>query len=141
MGEPIVLIPGLGCSALLYEAQTPALWPHGPVQVANHLDGDSMDAIASAILAAAPQQFALAGLSMGGYLAFAIMRMAPARVTRLALLDTAAVADTPRWRRDGLRRSPWPSRATSTAWCGRTGRAPCIRNGSMTQPCAPSTGR
>lgn len=122
MGEPIVLIPGLGCSALLYEAQTPALWPHGPVQVANHLDGDSMDAIASAILAAAPQQFALAGLSMGGYLAFAIMRMAPARVTRLALLDTAAVADTPevaarrlaaiamaeRGDLDGLVRDNWP---------------------------------
>lgn len=93
--EPIVLIPGLGCSALLYAPQIPALWPHAAVQVANHTHGETMDSIASAILADAPPRFALAGLSMGGYLALAIMRLAPERVTRLALLDTAAVADTP----------------------------------------------
>lgn len=93
--EPILLIPGLGCSATLYAPQIPALWPHAAVQVANHTRGDTMDAIASAILAAAPPRFALAGLSMGGYLAFAIMRLAAERVTRLALLDTAAIADTP----------------------------------------------
>ena len=95
MREPLVLIPGLGCSALLYQAQIPALWPQAAVQVANHTRGATMDEIAGAILADAPPRFALAGLSMGGYLAFAIMRLAPERVTRLALLDTAATADTP----------------------------------------------
>ena len=95
MREPLVLIPGLGCSALLYQAQVPALWPLAAVQVASHTRGATMDEIAGAILADAPPRFALAGLSMGGYLAFAIMRLAPERVTRLALLDTAATADTP----------------------------------------------
>lgn len=93
--EPVVLIPGLGCSALLYAAQIPALWPHAAVQIARHTRGETMDEVARAILADAPPRFALAGLSMGGYLALAIMRLAPERVTRLALLDTAATADTP----------------------------------------------
>jgi pimeloyl-ACP methyl ester carboxylesterase len=54
-----------------------------------------MAAIAGRILAAAPPRFALAGLSMGGYVALEIVRQAPDRVTRLALLDTGARADTP----------------------------------------------
>jgi hypothetical protein len=66
---PVVLIPGLNCSARLYAEQIPALWRFGPVQVADHTRDDSMDVIASRILAAAPSRFALAGLSIGGYLA------------------------------------------------------------------------
>jgi pimeloyl-ACP methyl ester carboxylesterase len=54
-----------------------------------------MAAIAAGILAAAPPHFALAGHSMGGYIAFEVMRQAPQRVTRLALLDTSALADSP----------------------------------------------
>ena len=54
-----------------------------------------MSGIARRILADAPPHFALAGLSMGGYVALAIMRAAPDRVDRLALLDTGARADTP----------------------------------------------
>ena len=91
---PIVLIPGLTCTARLYEAQIPALWPFGPVTIADHRRDDSMAAIARRILAAAPPRFALAGLSMGGYIAFEIMRQAPDRVAKLALLDTGARADT-----------------------------------------------
>jgi pimeloyl-ACP methyl ester carboxylesterase len=91
---PIVLIPGLGCTARLYAEQLPALWTFGPVTVADHRRADSMDAIARQILDQAPRRFALAGLSMGGYIAFAIMRLAPERVTRLALLDTGSRADT-----------------------------------------------
>ena len=49
---------------------------------------------AQAILRRAPPEFALAGLSMGGYIALEIMRIAPERVTRLALLDTSARPDT-----------------------------------------------
>jgi pimeloyl-ACP methyl ester carboxylesterase len=65
---------------------------------------DSMGAMAEAILAEAPPRFALAGLSMGGYCAQEIMRRAPERVTRLALLDTSARADSDeqRARRRGL---------------------------------------
>ena len=92
---PIVLIPGLTCSARLYADQIPALWEFGPVIVADHRRDDSMAAIARRILAAAPPRFALAGLSMGGYIGFEIMRQAPQRVAKLALLDTGARADTP----------------------------------------------
>ena len=67
---PIVLIPGLTCTARLYAEQIPALWPFGPVTVADHRRDDSMAADRAADFGAAPQRFALAGLSMGGYIAF-----------------------------------------------------------------------
>ena len=92
---PAVLIPGLLDSARLYAAQIPELWRCGPVMIANHTCDDSMAAIARRILASAPPRFALAGLSMGGYISFEILRQAPARVAKLALLDTSARADTP----------------------------------------------
>lgn len=92
---PVVLIPGLLASARLYAAQIPALWRAGAVQVADHTRDASLHAIARRILAAAPARFALAGLSMGGYLAFEILRQAPERIGRLALLDTSARPDTP----------------------------------------------
>ena len=91
---PIVLVPGLNCSARLYAEQIPALWRFGPVMVADHRRDDSIAAIARRILAAAPPRFALAGLSMGGYIAFEIMRQAPERVAKLALLDTGARPET-----------------------------------------------
>jgi pimeloyl-ACP methyl ester carboxylesterase len=90
-----VLIPGLGVNARLYADQIPALWRFGPVMVANHTRRNSMPAIARDILAFAPPRFALAGLSMGGYIAFEILRQAPDRVLKLALLDTSARPDTP----------------------------------------------
>lgn len=93
--QPIVLIPGLGCTPALYAGQMAALWTFGPVQVADHRRGETMDVIARQILADAPPRFALCGLSMGGYIAFAIQRLAPERVTRLALLDTGSRSDTP----------------------------------------------
>jgi pimeloyl-ACP methyl ester carboxylesterase len=92
---PILLIPALYCSARLYADQIPALWDVGPVTVANHTMADSIAQIADQILIHAPPRFALAGLSMGGYTALEIMRQAPGRVCRLALLDTSARADTP----------------------------------------------
>lgn len=92
---PIVLVPGLNCSARLFAEQMPPLWAFGPVTVADHRRDDTIDAIARRILDAAPQRFALVGLSMGGYIAYAIHRAAPERVARLALLDTASAAETP----------------------------------------------
>ncbi len=53
--------PGLTCTARLYAEQIPALWPFGPVTIADHRRDDSMAAIARRILAAAPPRFALAG--------------------------------------------------------------------------------
>jgi pimeloyl-ACP methyl ester carboxylesterase len=95
MALPIVLVPGLLVTARLYAEQIPALWRLGPVTVADHTRDHSMAAIARRILADAPPRFALAGLSMGGYVAFEIVRQAPERVARLALLSTSARLDPP----------------------------------------------
>jgi pimeloyl-ACP methyl ester carboxylesterase len=92
---PVVLIPGLACTAELFAPQIPALWPQGPVTVASTLEGATMGELAAAILRDAPPRFALGGLSMGGYIALEIIRQAPERVLKLALLDTAARPDTP----------------------------------------------
>jgi len=93
--QPLVLVPGLLCSARLYTPQIEALWPRGPVMVAEHRRDAEVGAIAARILSEAPPRFALAGLSMGGYIAFAMMRLAPERIDRLALLDTSARPDLP----------------------------------------------
>ncbi|MEA1652335.1 alpha/beta fold hydrolase [Nitrospirillum sp. BR 11164] len=92
---PIVLIPGLLCTAEVFAPQVAALWPHGPVTVANTLAGETMADMAAAILADTPPRFALGGLSMGGYVALEIMRQAPERVVKLALVSTQALPDTP----------------------------------------------
>ncbi|WP_257167279.1 alpha/beta fold hydrolase [Bradyrhizobium sp. SRS-191] len=92
---PLVLVPGLISSPRIYAPVIPALWRLAPIIVANHIRDDSMAAIARRILAEAPPRFALAGHSMGGYIAFEIMRQAPERVGRLALINTQARPDTP----------------------------------------------
>jgi pimeloyl-ACP methyl ester carboxylesterase len=92
---PILLVPGLGGSPRIYAPVAPALWRFGSVTVANHIRDDNMGAIARRILAEAPPRFALAGHSMGGYIAFEIIRQAPDRVARLALINTQARPDTP----------------------------------------------
>jgi pimeloyl-ACP methyl ester carboxylesterase len=91
----LLLIPGLLCTRALFEQQIPALAPLADITVADHTGHDTMAGLAQAILAAAPPRFALCGLSMGGYIAFEILRQARDRVERLALLDTNARADTP----------------------------------------------
>lgn len=95
MTEPLVLIPGLSCDARLYAPQWPALAPGRPVLVAQHDRDESLPRLVERLLAVAPERFALCGLSMGGYAAFEVMRQAPQRVTRLALLDTSAKPATP----------------------------------------------
>jgi pimeloyl-ACP methyl ester carboxylesterase len=92
---PLVLVPGLLCSPALWAPQVEGLSDITDIIVADHTRHDSVPAIADAILAVAPQRFALAGLSMGGYIAQQIVLQAPERVARLALLDTGARADTP----------------------------------------------
>ena len=92
---PILLIPGLVGSPRIYAPLLPALWRFGPVTVANHIRDDHMALIARRILAEAPPRFALAGHSMGGYIAFEIMRQASDRVAKLALINTQARPDTP----------------------------------------------
>lgn len=92
---PLVLVPGLTCTARLYAPQIVALWRYGPVTVADHRRDSDIKAVAARILKDAPPRFALAGLSYGGYIAFEMMRQASARIVKLALLDTSARPDTP----------------------------------------------
>ena len=92
----LVLVPGLLCDAALWRGPVEDLADIAQPWVADVTRDDSMTAMARRVLAEAPAgRFALAGLSMGGYVAQAIMREAPERVERLALLDTTAMADTP----------------------------------------------
>lgn len=91
---PLVLIPGLACTRALFSDQITALEGSRQVIIGDHMQHDTMADIAAHILATAPDRFALAGLSMGGYISLEIIRQAPERVVRLALLDTSARADT-----------------------------------------------
>jgi pimeloyl-ACP methyl ester carboxylesterase len=92
----LILLPGLLCDHALWEPQIAALSDACVPWVADLTRDDSFASMAARVLAEAPaQRFALAGLSMGGYVAMEIMRQAPGRVTRLALLDTRATLDTP----------------------------------------------
>lgn len=95
VAEPLLLVPGLLCSPALFAPQVAAFGKGRQVIVGDHTRSDRMEMIAQDILAAAPERFALAGLSMGGYVAMAIVRAAPERVTRVAFLDTSARADPP----------------------------------------------
>lgn len=92
----LVLIPGLLCDGLLWEAQIEALEGDVECWVADHTRSATMAGVAADVLSDAPfERFAVAGLSMGGYVALEIVRQAAQRVDRLALLDTSARADTP----------------------------------------------
>ncbi|QCK87628.1 alpha/beta fold hydrolase [Phreatobacter aquaticus] len=93
--QHIVFVPGLNCTAELFRPQIDALGADHDIHIADHGSDDSIAGIAKSLLAAAPPRFALAGLSMGGYVALEVMRQAPRRVTRLALLDTRASPDNP----------------------------------------------
>lgn len=88
MQPPLVLLPGTLCDAALWQQQIAALGDGAQIAVGDLGRDDSIAAMARSILAAAPPHFALAGLSLGGIVAFEIVRQAPARVLRLALLDT-----------------------------------------------------
>ena len=96
--EPLIFLPGLLCDPRLFAAQLAALpaaaGGEAPA-VADLTRDDSVAAMARRVLAAAPARFALCALSMGGAVAFEILRQAPERVARLALVNTQARDDTP----------------------------------------------
>jgi pimeloyl-ACP methyl ester carboxylesterase len=93
--ESLILIPGLLCDEDLWRDQLSALTPVADVSITmEQTKHATVGGIVAAILATAPPRFALAGLSMGGMIALDLVRRAPDRVTRLALLDTTARANT-----------------------------------------------
>lgn len=94
MSIPILLIPGLNATPRVFAQQMETLWLFGPVTIADQRRDDSTETMANRILADAPPTFVMLGFSMGGYIAFEIMRRAPERVRGLILLDTQARPDT-----------------------------------------------
>jgi pimeloyl-ACP methyl ester carboxylesterase len=95
MAQPLVLLPGLLNTRRLFDRQIADLADVAEVIVPELWHHDSIGAMAQATLDAAPGRFALGGFSMGGYVCFEILRRAPERVERLALMDTQATPDTP----------------------------------------------
>lgn len=91
----LVLVPGLVCDFEIWRHQLDHLSDVAEIFVPNASMGETMAEMASIVLDEAPDQFALAGFSMGGYVALEMLRQAPDRITRLAVLDTSATADTP----------------------------------------------
>lgn len=91
MASDLLLLPGLICDERLWRDVMSGLEARS--MVADLTLDESIAGMAERALAGAPARFALAGLSMGGYVALEIMRQAPGRVTHLALLDTSARAD------------------------------------------------
>ena len=91
----LIMLSGHLCSEKLWENQIKAFAGDYTCLPYVFRQGDSIENFAQQVLDTAPASFSLAGLSMGGYVAFEIMRRAPLRVERLALLDTSAEADTP----------------------------------------------
>lgn len=93
---PLVLCPGLLCDAALWEPQLEALANIADFWIPELTDQTTMHEMGATVLRDAPwKTFALAGLSMGGYVALEAVRQAPQRVKRLALLDTRARPETP----------------------------------------------
>ncbi|MGQ9366081.1 alpha/beta fold hydrolase [Azospirillum sp. A39] len=90
----LILLPGMPLDAALWEHQTRHLADVADVRVGDVGGAESVAGLAAAVLAAAPPRFALAGLSLGGYVAMEILRQAPQRVDRVALLDTNPYADS-----------------------------------------------
>jgi pimeloyl-ACP methyl ester carboxylesterase len=95
MQDPIVLLPGLMCDARLFGPQIADLSRDHTVICAPITHGERIEEIASGLLDQLPPRFALAGLSMGGIVAMEILRRAPDRISRLALMDTNPLAETP----------------------------------------------
>jgi len=93
--QALLLVPGLMCDAAVWSPLLPALAPHAECHIVDHGMADNLGTMAEQLLATAPPTFALAGHSMGGRVALEVMRRAPERVTRLALLDTGDKARAP----------------------------------------------
>ena len=95
MNESLLLLPGMMCDARLFEHQIAALSSNRAITAIPLTGKSSISELAQAILKTAPTRFALLGLSMGGIVAMEMIRLAPERISRLALLDTNPLADTP----------------------------------------------
>lgn len=96
MPLPLLCIPGLMNDARVWKNQRDAFAADRDVRIADSATHDTIAALATQALANAPgERFALAGFSLGGYVALEMIRQAPDRVAALALVDTGPRPDTP----------------------------------------------
>ena len=87
----LILVPGLLSTDILWQGQLKALAEAADVRVTQqHLRHGTVDAMADAILAECPPNFAIAGSSMGGYVALLVKQKGGSRVTRLCLVSSTA---------------------------------------------------
>lgn len=93
--EPLLLVPGFMADARVFWHQIIALSAGRAVQVAHPGAGATVEEMAEAVLADAPPRFALAGHWLGGVVAIEMLRRAPERITRIALLDVNPLAEPP----------------------------------------------
>ena len=91
----LVLVPGLMCDHSVWDPMLEGLRPVACCQIIDHGQARSLVVMAQQLLALAPPRFALAGHSMGGRVALEVMRLAPERVTHLALMDTGYLPKVP----------------------------------------------
>jgi len=95
MNEPLVFVPGIMCDARVFGPQLAALSPYHAVTIAPITMGERVEEIASGLLDVLPRRFALVGHALGGIVGMEILRRAPDRVSRIALMNTNAFAETP----------------------------------------------
>jgi len=105
MRDPVnlLLLPGLLCDRAAWAPVLPHVQHVAACSIPDYADETSLGAMAERVLAGAPATFAVAGHSMGGRVALEIVRRAPERVERLALLDTGCRARPPDAAGDGER--------------------------------------
>ncbi|WP_406736225.1 alpha/beta fold hydrolase [Thioclava sp. GXIMD4215] len=92
--EPLVLLPGFMCDARMYWHQVAELSAERSVMVCP-LRGESVEAMAQAVLADAPPRFALAGHWLGALVAMEMLKQAPERISRIALMNVSPLTETP----------------------------------------------
>lgn len=95
MRDPLVLLPGMMCDARVFTSQVAAFSTALTIINAPVTGGDRIEEIASRLLDGLPRRFALAGHAMGGIVAMELLRRAPDRVSRIALMNTNSLAETP----------------------------------------------
>ena len=133
----LLLLPGSLCDEWIWHPQIEALSNEYEISVPHFLEFDTMEAMAAAVLEHAPDRFALAGHAMGGRVALEVLRAAPARVERLALLDSSV---HPIRGGEGERRKPLIELAQkegmgalAKAWLPRIVRAPRLEDRAFMQ--------
>ncbi|QBY02590.1 alpha/beta fold hydrolase [Rhodophyticola sp. CCM32] len=95
MAEPLVLLPGMMCDARVWWPQMTALSGAYVMHMAPITGAAHVETLAAQVLEGAPERFALAGLGLGGVVAMEMYRRAPDRISRIALMDTTPLAETP----------------------------------------------